>query len=63
MLQLAELKHRLGNQDSVFEIISAYRSPKTNNMLRGKSKGVAKKSFTCRGAPSMCGFAARLPAT
>ena len=49
MLQLAELKHMVGNQDSVFEIISAYRSPRTNNMLRGKSKGVAKKSFHLQG--------------
>ena len=27
-----------------FEIISAYRSPKTNEMLRGRSNGVAKRS-------------------
>jgi uncharacterized protein YcbK (DUF882 family) len=27
-----------------FEVISAYRSPKTNAMLRAKSKGVAKRS-------------------
>ena len=27
-----------------FEIISAYRSPKTNQMLRDAGKGVAKKS-------------------
>ena len=49
MLQLAELKHRVGNPDSVYEIISAYRSPKTNDMLSGKSKGVAKKSFHLQG--------------
>jgi uncharacterized protein YcbK (DUF882 family) len=29
----------------VYEIISAYRSPKTNAMLRNKSNGVAKKSL------------------
>jgi uncharacterized protein YcbK (DUF882 family) len=34
---------RTGSQGH-FEIISAYRSPKTNEMLRRKSKGVAKKS-------------------
>ena len=28
-----------------FEIISAYRSPATNEMLRSKSKGVAKRSM------------------
>lgn len=49
LLRLAELKHRIGNQDGVFEIISAYRSPSTNNMLRGKSKGVAKKSYHLQG--------------
>lgn len=30
--------------DGTFEIISAYRSPKTNEMLRGRSNGVAKNS-------------------
>jgi len=49
LLQLAELKRRVGNQGGVYEIISAYRSPKTNNMLRGKSKGVAKKSYHLQG--------------
>jgi len=28
-----------------FNVISGYRSPKTNNMLRRKSEGVAKNSF------------------
>jgi uncharacterized protein YcbK (DUF882 family) len=32
-----------------FEIISAYRSPKTNEMLRGKSGGVAKRSLHMQG--------------
>ncbi len=49
LLQLTELKHRVGNPEGVYEIISAYRSPKTNNMLRGKSKAVAKKSFHLQG--------------
>lgn len=35
--------------DSPFQIISGYRSPKTNNMLRGRSSGVAKKSFHMTG--------------
>ena len=30
--------------DETWEVISAYRSPKTNEMLRSKSSGVAKKS-------------------
>lgn len=32
-----------------FEIISAYRSPKTNEMLRSKSGGVAKRSLHMQG--------------
>ena len=32
-----------------FEIISGYRSPKTNAMLRRKGSGVAKKSFHMQG--------------
>ncbi|MCU7919192.1 MAG: DUF882 domain-containing protein [Candidatus Thiodiazotropha sp. (ex Dulcina madagascariensis)] len=32
-----------------FEIISAYRSPKTNEMLRNKSRGVAKRSLHMQG--------------
>jgi uncharacterized protein YcbK (DUF882 family) len=32
-----------------FEIISGYRSPKTNQSLRGKSSGVAKNSYHMQG--------------
>lgn len=32
------------DSDGTYEVISAYRSPKTNEMLRGKSGGVARKS-------------------
>jgi uncharacterized protein YcbK (DUF882 family) len=45
--QLLDLLHtvygRTGSNGH-FEIISAYRSPKTNEMLRSRSGGVAKKS-------------------
>lgn len=41
---LHQLQSRVGNQRP-FEIISAYRSPKTNAMLRNASSGVAKKSL------------------
>jgi len=33
----------------VIEVISGYRSPKTNQMLRAKSNGVAKKSLHLKG--------------
>lgn len=32
-----------------FEVISGYRSPKTNQALRGKSRGVAKRSLHMKG--------------
>jgi uncharacterized protein YcbK (DUF882 family) len=43
--------HRLTGEQKPFEIISGYRSPKTNAMLRGKSSssGVAKKSLHMEG--------------
>lgn len=36
-------------QTGVVEIISGYRSPRTNNRLRSKSRGVAKKSLHMKG--------------
>lgn len=43
--------HRMTGQNKPFQIISGYRSPKTNTMLRGKSRntGVAKKSLHMKG--------------
>lgn len=43
--------HRMTGRNMPFEIISGYRSPKTNSMLRGRSakSGVAKKSFHMQG--------------
>ena len=32
------------HSDATYEVISAYRSPKTNEMLRGNSSGVARNS-------------------
>ena len=42
------LQARVGNTQS-FQIISGYRSPKTNAMLGSKSKGVAKRSYHMQG--------------
>lgn len=36
-------------KDTPFEVISGYRSPKTNAMLAGRSNGVAKKSLHMQG--------------
>lgn len=40
---LYDVRTSLGS-DGTFEVISAYRSPETNEMLRSKSSGVAKNS-------------------
>jgi len=42
--QLWDLQQGVGGQE-IFEVISGYRSPKTNSRLRKNSSGVAKKSF------------------
>jgi uncharacterized protein YcbK (DUF882 family) len=41
---LYRVKQQLGS-DAVFHVISGYRSPQTNSMLRKKSSGVAKFSY------------------
>ena len=41
---LWELAVAVDNPDGVYELISAYRSPETNEMLRSKRKGVARNS-------------------
>jgi len=46
--QMWALQQRCGG-DEVFEIISGYRSPATNNRLRKNSSGVAKKSYHIKG--------------
>lgn len=45
---LHNLKHRL-KTDAPFELVCGYRSPKTNAMLRKKSRGVAKRSLHLKG--------------
>ena len=42
------LQTRVENKQT-FQIISGYRSPKTNAMLSGKSNGVAKRSYHMQG--------------
>ncbi len=46
--QLSRIQQLIGCDNQV-QIISGYRSPATNEMLRGKSSGVAKKSMHMRG--------------
>jgi uncharacterized protein YcbK (DUF882 family) len=50
--ELFNLLHRLQNlmnANQEFHVISAYRSPKTNAMLAGRSDGVAKQSWHTQG--------------
>ncbi|MEA3640427.1 MAG: DUF882 domain-containing protein [Lamprobacter sp.] len=46
---LFDIKQSLGHEDAVFEIVSGYRSPKTNAMLSRTSRGVAKRSLHMSG--------------
>ena len=41
--------HNLLNTNEPFLLLSGYRSSRTNNMLRSKSRNVAKKSFHVKG--------------
>ena len=43
-----DIRESLGSKGR-FEVISAYRSPKTNDMLRSRSSGVAKNSQHLKG--------------
>ncbi|AFL72934.1 YcbK family protein [Thiocystis violascens] len=46
---LYDVKTHLGDSDARFEVLSAYRSPQTNSMLRRASHGVAKNSLHLTG--------------
>lgn len=46
---LYDVKERLGHTEGTFEIISGYRSPHTNAMLRRASSGVARRSLHMTG--------------
>lgn len=45
---LATIQYHWGN-NSFYEVLSGYRSPKTNEFLRRKTRGVAKKSYHLQG--------------
>lgn len=46
---LHDIKVSLGDADARYEVLSAYRSPRTNAMLRRTGSGVAKKSLHMTG--------------
>lgn len=49
LLDLLHALRRKVDSAGPFHIISGYRSPKTNAMLRNKSNGVAKRSYHMKG--------------
>lgn len=49
LLEQVFLLQQQHGKDTPFEVISGYRSPKTNAMLAGRSGGVAKKSLHMQG--------------
>lgn len=49
MWALQQTLQQKSSADKVFEIISGYRSPVTNNKLRMKSSGVAENSYHIKG--------------
>jgi len=46
---LHEVQQQVGNKDAVYEVLSGYRSPRTNAMLRARSSRVAKHSLHLTG--------------
>lgn len=49
LIDILSATQRLIGYDRPFSVISGYRSQRTNDMLRSKSRGVAKKSYHLRG--------------
>lgn len=49
VLDILAATHRLLETDEPFTIVSGYRTPKTNAMLRRRSSGVAKHSYHIKG--------------
>ena len=49
LLDVLTTIHRFSGSHSCYEVISGYRSAKTNEFLRKKSSGVARKSYHMQG--------------
>lgn len=49
VIDIIYMVQRMSGQNRPYDIISGYRSPRTNNMLRNTSSGVAKKSLHMEG--------------
>ncbi len=49
VLDIMAATHNLLDCSEPFQVVSGYRSPKTNAMLRSRSRGVARNSYHTRG--------------
>ncbi len=49
VIDIVSATHYMLGHDRPFSVISGYRSQRTNDMLRNRSHGVAKKSYHIRG--------------
>lgn len=49
MIDIVAAAHRLMDTDEPYMLLSGYRTPETNAMLRARSRGVAKKSLHMQG--------------
>ena len=49
LLDFLHTLHKISGSTAPYHVISAYRSPKTNEKLRQQSKGVAKRSLHMQG--------------
>lgn len=49
LLDIMAATHNLLDTTEPFQVVSGYRSPKTNAMLRSRSRGVARNSYHTKG--------------
>lgn len=49
VIDIMAATHNLLDTSEPFQVVSGYRSPKTNAMLRSRSRGVARNSYHTRG--------------
>lgn len=49
VIDILYMVHRKTNRNGAMQVLSGYRSPKTNNMLRNASSGVARNSLHLSG--------------
>ena len=49
VIDIVSIVHRMSGNKEPYSILSGYRTPKTNSMLRGESGGVAKRSLHMSG--------------